>query len=159
MAKTGATLNWGGFDKALDSLQDKLANRKGDLMKACAEVLVSGTLKRFRDEEDPEGKPWAPVARPGKALTATARLQRSINSAIAGDTILVGSNLIYALIHQKGGTIRPKAGKYLKFQLPGGNWISAKQVTIKARPYLGISKEDWAEIQATIRDFIGGAFK
>jgi len=159
MTKTGAAINWGGFDKALDRLQGNLANRKDALMKACAEVLVSGTLKRFRDEQDPEGRPWAPVARPGKALTDTSRLQRSIDSAIAGDTILVGSNLIYALIQQKGGTIRPKAGKYLKFQLPGGNWVSVKQVTIKGRAYLGISKEDWAEIEATIRDFIGGAFK
>jgi phage virion morphogenesis protein len=159
MTKTGATLNWGGFDKALDKLQDNLANKKKALMDACAEVLVSGTLKRFRDEQDPEGRPWAPVARPGKILTDTSRLQRSISSAIAGDTILVGSNLIYALIHQKGGTIRPKAGKHLKFRLPDGNWVSAKQVKVKARPYLGISKEDWAEIEATIRDFIGEAFK
>jgi phage virion morphogenesis protein len=160
----GAALKWGGFDKALDKFQAKLANQKGALFDALGEALVSGTVQRFKDEQDPEGKAWAPVARPGKILTDTARLRNSIDYAIAGDTILAGSNAMYALIHQKGGTITPKKGKYLKFKVggkggKGGNWISAKQVTIKARPYLGISKSDWEEIAATIRDFIGGAFK
>lgn len=158
MAASGATMKWGGFDKALDTLQAKLASQKKALMEACAEALVSGTLKRFQDEQDPQGKPWAPVARPGKALTDTARLRNSIDYAIAGDTILVGSNVVYALIHQMGGTIVPKKGKYLKFKV-GGKWVNAKQVTIKARPYLGVSKEDWEEIEATISDFISGAFQ
>jgi phage gpG-like protein len=66
--------------------------------------------------------------------------------------------VIYALIQQKGGVIKPVKKKTLKFKV-GGKWVSAKQVTIKARPYLGISKEDWREIGDTISDFIAGAFK
>jgi phage virion morphogenesis protein len=154
---SGAAMQWGGLDKAMDKFQKKLAGQKKALMDACGEALVSGTLKRFEDEEDPHGKPWAPVARSGKILADTARLRNSIDHAVAGDTILVGSNVVYALIHQKGGTIQPVNKKALKFKV-GGKWISAKQVTIKARPYLGISKADWKEIEETIRDFIGGAF-
>jgi phage virion morphogenesis protein len=161
MAAGGASLKWGGFDKALDKFQDALANQKQDLMEACGEALVSGTLKRFEDEEDPQGQKWAPVARSGKILTDTARLRNSIDYAVDGDTVRVGSNVIYALIHQQGGVIKPVKKKTLKFKIgkgKGGKWVSAKQVTIKARPYLGVSKEDWQEIADTIKDFIGGAF-
>jgi phage gpG-like protein len=98
------------------------------------------------------------VARSGKILTDTARLRNSIDYAVAGDTILVGSNAVYALIHQKGGEIKPVHKKALKFKV-GDKWIVAKKVTIKARPYLGISKADWEEIEETIREFIGGAFQ
>lgn len=38
--------------------------------------------------------------------------------------------------HEKGGTIKPKNGKYLRFQIDG-KWIMARSVTIPARPYLG----------------------
>jgi phage virion morphogenesis protein len=158
MATSGATMKWGGFDKALDKFRSVLANQKKALMEACGEALGSGTLKRFQDEEDPEGQHWAPVARSGKILTDTARLRKSIDYAVAGDTVLVGSNVVYALIHQKGGEITPKKGKYLKFKV-GGKWVNAKKVTIKARPYLGISKADRQEIEETIRDFVGGAFQ
>jgi phage virion morphogenesis protein len=157
MAGSGASMRWGGLDAALDKFQDMLASQKKTLLEACGEALVSGTLQRFIDEEDPEGNKWAPIDRSGKILTDTARLRNSIDYAIAGDTILVGSNVIYALIHQTGGTIKPKTKKALKFKI-GDKWIVAKQVTIKARPYLGISKGDWKEIADTISDFVGGAF-
>lgn len=159
MAGTGATMKWGGFDKALDKLQGKLAGQKKALMEACGEALVSGTVKRFADQKDPQGKPWASTRRGGKILNDSARLRNSIDYAVAGDTILVGSNVKYALIHQKGGVIKPKNKKILHFKTPDGKDVFVKSVTIPARPYLGVSKEDWAEIEATIKDFIGGAFE
>ena len=151
-------MDWGGLDTALKKFQDALAHQKQDLMEALGDALVSGTLKRFEDEEDPEGKKWEPVARSGKILTDTARLRNSIDSAVAGDTVLVGSNVKYARIHQKGGVIKPVKKKALKFKV-GGKWVYAKKVTIKPRPYLGISKDDWREIADTISDFISGAFE
>lgn len=161
MAKSGATLNWGGFDKGVNNFLDKVQSQRKELLEACGEALISGALKRFQEEKDPEGKPWAAVQRPGKILTDSARLRNSISSAVTRDTVLVGSNLIYALIHQQGGEIKPVNKKSLKFKVggKGGKWINVKKVTIKARPYLGISKEDWAEIEDTIGDFISGAFK
>lgn len=155
--KSGATMQWGGLDVALNALQAKLTQLQG-LQEAVGELLVSSTKKRFRDGKDPDGTPWAPVDRRGKPLTDTGRLRDSIEYAVAGDTILVGSNLVYALIHQMGGEITPKNKKVLAFKV-GDKTVIAKKVTIKARPYLGISKEDLEEIQATIGDFIAGAFK
>lgn len=43
--------------------------------------------------------------------------------------------VIYALIHELGGTILPKKGTHLTFQI-GGNWVRTKSVTIPKRPYL-----------------------
>ena len=71
---------------------------------------------------------------------------------------MVGTNLPYAYIHQKGGIIRPKSKKSLKFKTPSGKFIAAKQVKIPARPYLGISEQDQADAQAAIADFLAGAF-
>ena len=72
---------------------------------------------------------------------------------------MVGSNLPYARIHQLGGTIRPKKGKFLKFRGLDGEDVFVKEVTIPARPYLGISDDDREEIMDTMTDFLEGAFK
>ena len=61
---------------------------------------------------------------------------------VGAKTVKLGSNVEYARIHQKGGM----AGRGRKVKIP-------------ARPYLGVSKEDWKEIEDTISDFISGAFK
>ena len=48
----------------------------------------------------------------------------------------VGSKLIYARIHEFGGTIEAKNGEYLTFQTADGEWHMVPSVTIPARPYL-----------------------
>ncbi len=45
-------------------------------------------------------------------------------------------DVVYALIHELGGTITAKAGGLLKFKTRDGAWHAVKSVTIKARPYL-----------------------
>ena len=60
--KNGVSLNWGGFDKALGKAAHKLGNTQA-LMESVGDALVSGTLKRFSDQEDPQGKHWEPSAR------------------------------------------------------------------------------------------------
>ena len=69
----------------------------------------------------------------------TGHLRRSIRSG-AKITLRkvfgwVGSNLIYARIQELGGIIKPKKGKYLKFQIRG-QWKSVKSVKIKGKKYL-----------------------
>lgn len=143
--KTGVSLNWGGFDKALGETAHKLGNMQA-LMKSVGDALVSGTLKRFQDEEEPTGKKWPKSKRAakkdGQTLTDTALLRRSIDYAATSDKVMVGSNLPYARIHQKGG----KTGKGHKVDMP-------------ARPYLGVSEEDMDEVRETVADFLKGAFK
>lgn len=162
MGNSGCSLNWGGFDKAMLKAAQKLGNKQA-LLDSVGEALVSGTLARFDAEEDPEGNKWEPSRRAqeegGKTLSDTAILRRSIEYATTGDKVMVGSNQPYALIHQKGGTIKPKKAKKLVFKGSGGKKVFAKEVTIPARPYLGVSADDMEEVQATIADFLAGAFK
>ena len=93
--------------------------------------LVTATLDRFDREQGPDGKPWQKSIRAmadgGLTLTDTGGLRDSITHNVAGDgrSVDVGSNLVYAAIHQFGG----KAGRN-------------KSVTLPARPYLGISARD-----------------
>ena len=45
-------------------------------------------------------------------------------------------DVVYALIHELGGTITPKTAKALKIPMPDGTFRFVKSVTIPARPYL-----------------------
>ena len=160
--KNGVSLHWGGLDKALGKATGKLGNTQA-LMESVGDALVSGTLKRFDEKKDPKGKPWKPsrraIEKGGETLTNKGRLRDSIDYAATPDKVMVGSNLTYARIHQKGGTIKPKNGKSLKFKGLNGEDVLVKEVTIPARPYLGASKEDMEEVKATMANFLAGAFK
>ena len=98
---SGASLNWGGLDRAIERAARRLADRKR-LMATVGEALVSGATQRFVDEEDPQGKKWTPSQRAeregGKTLTDTARLLRSLDYAATSDKVMVGagSNVKYA---------------------------------------------------------------
>lgn len=155
----GVSLNWGGLDRVVERAGKRLAAQRRNLLNAVGETLVSGTLERFENEEDPEGKKWEPSGRGGKTLQKTGELRSSIDYAVTQDGVLVGSNKKYARIHQEGGTIRPKKGKYLKFKGRDGKDVFVKEVTIPARPYLGISKADREEVEAVIADYMEDCFK
>lgn len=161
-AHNGVSLNWGGLDKAIVKAGNKLGHTQA-LMESVGDALVSGTLKRFDAEEDPQGNKWAPSGRAaddgGQTLTDTARLRRSIDYAATPGKVMVGSNLTYARIHQKGGTITPKTAKKLVFTGRGGNKVAVDKVTIPARPYLGVSEDDMDEVKSVMADFLAGAFK
>lgn len=68
----------------------------------------------------------------------TNRLRGSITSEVRGEKTLelvVGTNVIYARIHEFGGVIVPKKAKFLHF-IVGGREVFAKKVTIPKRPYM-----------------------
>lgn len=145
MAKSGCSLNWGGLDKVVGNAARQLADRK-QLLSTIGEALVSSTSKRFEDGRDPEGKAWEASARAaaegGKTLADTGRLMQSIDYAVTPDSVMVGSNVAYARIHQMGG----KAGR-------------GHKVTIPARPYLGVSQQDKEEVQRILHSFLTEAFQ
>ena len=97
--------------------------------------LVASTRRRFERERAPDGSPWLTSARAlaegGQTLTDTGRLRGSIAHTVTdgGRAVEVGSNVIYAAIHQFGG----RAGRGRKAKLP-------------ARPYLGIDERDRTNI-------------
>jgi len=69
---------------------------------------------------------------------ATGNLARSITMDVddAGLEAEVGPRrVVYAAIHEYGGVIRPVRARALMFQV-GGQWVTARSVTIPARPYL-----------------------
>jgi len=118
----------------------------------------SSTLERFETETAPDGSRWAQSLRArtegGKTLTDNAILKNSITPESGSDYAAWGSNIIYAGIHNFGGTIRAKNGKHLAFRLPGGlGFRKVEAVDIPKRQFLGISGEDETEILALAADY------
>jgi phage virion morphogenesis protein len=106
---------------------------------------------RFQKAEDPEGNPWRPLNTayaaekrgPGILRESGMRggLMASVTFKTTSDSVAWGSNKVHAAIHQLGSTITPKKGDRLFFRI-GGALVAAKSVTIPARPYLGIGKDE-----------------
>ncbi len=90
----------------------------------------------------------------GKILKVrTGQLRRSITTQLGGSIkkpwARVGTNIIYAAIHEFGGVITPKNAPYLWFKIETGRrvtglsskskssdvWIRTTKVVIPARPY------------------------
>lgn len=66
----------------------------------------------------------------------TGNLANSFGIKRKGRQVLVGVwGVVYAAIHEFGGMIEARQGKYLKFQVDG-NWVQVTKVHIPARPYL-----------------------
>lgn len=90
-----------------------------------------------------------------RAPVETGHLRRSIRSAVEANNLAwVGSDVIYARIQELGGTILPRRGKYLRFQI-GTRWVTVPYVTIQGKHYLerGIT-ENQGRIADTIRNSI-----
>ena len=67
----------------------------------------------------------------------SGNLRRSITMREMLHRVVVGTNLIYAPIHEFGGIIRPKTKKFLRFKIKG-KWVMTKKVRIpkyKGRGY------------------------
>lgn len=130
------------------------------VMSAIGTGLVSSTHRRFVSQTSPEGAAWAAlhpdyraIKRNRRILTERGRLRDSINSQAGQDWTRVGTNVIYAAVHQFGATITPKSASHLIFRMAGG-LAHASSVTIPARPYLGISDEDEEMIADTVLIFL-----
>jgi phage virion morphogenesis protein len=152
----------------LRDLQARCGNLK-PVMQTVGQTLVTQADLGFRAEKDPWGTPWKKLkaatlrARRGrrkgaKILRDTGRLAGSINYRATADSVTVGTNVIYAAIHQFGGTIQRAARQHTlyfktnKKQTEVGNrfvrksrsnfaqdvTIGAHAITIPARPFLPI---------------------
>ena len=124
------------------------------LMETIGETLVSSTVRRFEEGKDPDGNAWEPTGRGGQILADKGRLKSSMVYEAGPDMVVWGSNVEYAAIHQYGGEIKAKNGPYLTFKIASGNFVRVKSVTIPARPYLGVSKDDKEEIRYMMRAYI-----
>lgn len=131
------------------------------LMKDIAVDGQESTIARFRDQAGPDGQAWRPSlrvqARGGKTLIKDRHLMDSIVSNAGGDFAEWGANVPYAAIHQFGGVIRAKNKSYLFFKLADGSGRRVKEVTIPARPYIGINAADEASILKIINRHLAAA--
>lgn len=130
--------------------------------------LALSTDERFERETGPDGTRWTPLAQATilrrlggarraftkkgtlrkptqrtlalmKILQAAGHLRGSIHHEAASDHVDVGSDRVYARIHQDGGD----AGR-------------DRKTTIPARPFLGIDLDDQAMILARLSRHLGG---
>ena len=129
--------------------------RKTGLLRAIGVGLQHTTRDRFQTGTDPAGQRWRalnPAYAAGRRYPDLPILQQagdrgglrgsiSFRTDAAASTVTVGSNKVYAAVHQFGAVITPKAAPALVFRL-GGRLVHAKRVTIPARPYLGFGRED-----------------
>jgi phage virion morphogenesis protein len=130
----------------------------GPVLRVLGSDLVAATQGRFESQTDPDGNRWQPladrtrVARVGgtrriftrsgglkkgavermgalQALLARGHLRDSITYEADRQSLMVGSGLVYAALHQFGGN----AGR-------------GKKVTVAARPFLGLSPADEEQV-------------
>jgi phage virion morphogenesis protein len=133
---------------------------------AIKELMLRQVEQRFDLGEGPDGIAWLPSRRAtdegGKTLIDTRRLLGSIVGDHDSVSAIVGTNLIYAGIHQTGGKIRAKpkseGGKgYLSIGGKKGGQ-AFQSVNMPARPFLGFGEEELEEIPALLAEFLGTAF-
>ncbi|MBI5939718.1 MAG: phage virion morphogenesis protein [Caulobacterales bacterium] len=110
------------------------------------EMLRTSVNRRFREQRSPEMWKWQPSFRAlregGSTLTLSARLRRSVKFMATAQRVDVGTNVVYAAIHNFGG----QAGR-------------GKKVTLPARPYMGISDGDERRIGEIIERRVTRSFK
>jgi phage virion morphogenesis protein len=120
-------------------------------------AMVASTQRRFERQAGPGGVAWKPSIRAategGQTLRLSGRLFQSLTHVATNGAVEWGSNVIYARIQQLGGTIRAKTAKALRFKI-AGSWVMKQQVTIPARPYLGVDADDWREVDAILADHL-----
>lgn len=165
-------------DAAVRQGLQQLAAHLADLSPAMDEIgaaMVSSTLLRFQSGTAPGGAAWAPSARArkegGQTLVESSRLRGSITHSADADSVEIGTNVIYAAIHQFGGQIQKHAHSAPIYRrqadvADGGparfvkrskadfmTWHEVKDHTIDipARPFLGVDVGDEAEIAAILR--------
>ena len=122
-----------------------------ELMDALGAEIEDQTVERFTTNIAPDDSPWLPSRRveqaggAAKTLVDRAHLRDSITRESNTRSTEIGSNIVYAAIHQFGG----EAGRGQSVKLP-------------ARPYLGISEDNERELGLIVRDYyelaFGGSF-
>lgn len=136
-----------------------LGQQPRPIWEAIGQYGESSTRLRFKNQAGPDRKRWVPSIRaqasgPGRTLIQKARLLRSISHNADNSGTSWGTNVIYAGVHQFGAVIKAKSAGALRFRMPGGGFVTVKQVTIPARPYLGVNADDGREMLALTNDAI-----
>jgi len=125
------------------------------LMSAVAALGESQTRRRITSEKtSPDGAAWLPNLEGTSILQRTGtNLLDSVAHAASATEAAWGASWKHAHVHQNGATIVPKDADALFFQI-GGKSVRAKRVTIPARPFVGLSEDNKAELRELVSDFL-----
>ena len=133
------------LQRELEKLIEKAIDRR-PLMRNIAGIMHAAVEENFAEEGRPK---WVPLHQktikarqkkgywPGQILQQTGRLAASISTYSDNDKAVVGTNVVYAAIHQFGG----KAGRGRKANIP-------------ARPYLQLTDQDLEEILKAVKEYL-----
>lgn len=181
-------------------LADRLADPT-ELLQEIGALLLSRASRSFRDQAR-GGEAWGermvpnvpgivadlngggdPKARrfdPRPALVDRGTLRNSLTMLVAGDTVVIGTNVPYAALHNEGGTssvtltrtgrarltallrrerrkVRGGRGDDRSAQLLGLGWLYSRPtfaVNVRKRTFLTITAEDVAEIRALVAEAV-----
>lgn len=137
-------------------------------------ILLDSTKQRFKQGVAPDGTKWAPKsqttldrygARKSNRVDVeplfgpSGALRNQISGDATSDQVEIGSNRIYAGTMQFGAA-KGSFGAYSGIDKNGKRFAgSAPWGNIPARPFLGISETDSANIVAQIADWLSGAIQ
>ena len=167
----GARIHFTLDDKAFIASIDRVGGvLKTGWVRAIGAGLVEVVQERFDTATEPLGGKWqalnpayAAIKRGPGILRASLMLQRSMTFAAGGNQVTVGSNRVYAGVHQFGATIKPVRARALVFRMGGAGprggagFVRAKKVTIPARPYLGFGPKDQRSVMETTATLVNRA--
>lgn len=142
-----------------------LAARMGNLspvMRVIGETVRASVERNFAAGGRPRWPASGRVKKEGgQTLSDTGRLRRSLTVAAGKDRVAVGTNVVYAAIHQFGGRTRPRVIKPRKAKAlfwPGAahpvKSVKHPGAVIPARPFLMVQTEDWTEIKNVINRYL-----
>lgn len=133
-------------DRELNQVLRRLARLGGEpgrFLKPIGRQLINSTNERARREVSPDFTPWpeltpayAATKRGSHMMRESGNLLGSLTREVEGNTLRVGTNRIYGAIHQFGG----QAGR-------------GRKVTMPARPWLGLSRDDITMIREEFEEF------
>ena len=158
-------------DDAIERQLDELLARGTNLRKPLDDIgqdMVSVTTRAFDKSQSPEGAAWQPsaAARADGRRTLIDRglrggLMGSFSYMIGPDSVVYGTNVVHAAIHQFGGSIQPRGAHAVPVAVDGARDLARSIVTFPARPFVGASDRDIRRWEATLRDHLvdagGGA--
>lgn len=132
-------------EKALLEIAQKTSNLR-PLMKNIAGIMADSTEENFKVEGQPKWKDLSEKTKtarkksghyPGQILQVSGQLALSVTTQYDDTSVVIGSNKVYAAIHQLGG----QAGKN-------------KKTIISARPYLKLTDDDFDEIISIVEKYL-----
>jgi phage virion morphogenesis protein len=154
---SGAFLQIEVKDQGLTDLVNRITGHMSDMtpvFSEIGEVVAESVQRNFEEHRSPEGKKWEELS-PGYAVWKAKKgrnaadililnriLMGSIHPKAERDRVQVGTNVVYAAVHQFGIGRRSN----LKTKREMG--------AIPARPFLGVRDDDWPEIRAAVEEFL-----